>query len=343
MEDDLFRKRAFMDDDPVHSNMYHNPPHAPHQNYSQDYPPPRPGYQQRSSHHPYHDAYSGGPKPPHTGYGMENNIQRYERDMSTDEGENTSNDAGDISSSEASGSGRRRKNKSLSPKSPVHAHQEAKASPGRDKGARKSDYRSPEKKISEDLKHQPMSSTPRKESIVQKIESPKLEVIKKGNSPTQEEEPKQEAKLSQSLSKGSNKEKDELKDLKEIKANIPKNYSNNDKEELEKEKTEYKKEAPFVPVSNAVAVDQNFMTESGDEDAKLYSSESETSSQEVAPAKKVSAERERKVGVGAQNTNNAYQQMLLGGSKKSAPPVTFDDESTSDDLEAQFSFIISTA
>merc|ERR1719400_2681324 len=42
---------------------------------------------------------------------------RHEADMSTDEGENTSNDAGDISSSDASGSGRRRKIKtSGSPK-----------------------------------------------------------------------------------------------------------------------------------------------------------------------------------------------------------------------------------
>merc|ERR1712013_575952 len=131
-------------------------------------------------------------------------------------------------------------------------------------------------------------------------------------------------------------EKQDREDSKQMKEKVTDYNSNKNQEETEKEKTEYKKEDQFVPVTNAVAVDQNFMTESGDEDAKLYSSESETSSQEIAPAKKVSAKRERKVGVGAQNTNNAYQQMLLGGSKKTAPPVTFDDESTSDDLEAQF-------
>merc|ERR1712013_847897 len=166
-------------------------------------------------------------------------------------------------------------------------------------------------------------------------ESPKMEVIKKENSPRQKVEPNLEEKLSQSLSKGTNIEKQDREDYKQMKEKVTDYNSYKKQEEMEKEKTEYKKEDQFVPVSNAVAADQNFMTESGDEDAKLYSSESETSSQEIAPAKKVSAERERKVGVGAQNTNNAYQQMLLGGSKKTAPPVTFDDESTSDNIDDQ--------
>ena len=89
--------------------------------------PPYEGYP-----YPYPYMYGAMP-PPHMGppvyYGHEEyNSQvkkrhharrrdaRHEAEMSTDEGENTSNDAGDISSSEASGSGRRRKIKSNSPK-----------------------------------------------------------------------------------------------------------------------------------------------------------------------------------------------------------------------------------
>eukprot|EP00091_Calanus_sinicus_P016998 TRINITY_DN36732_c0_g1_i1.p1 TRINITY_DN36732_c0_g1~~TRINITY_DN36732_c0_g1_i1.p1 ORF type:complete len:229 (+),score=35.48 TRINITY_DN36732_c0_g1_i1:76-687(+) len=126
-------------------------------NYSRDYPPPPPGHQpsMQRSHQPYHNPYGSGPQlnmPHHqNGYAMENSNQRYERDMSTDEGENTSNDAGGISSSEASGSGRRRKNKSMSPKSPVHAKQndstESKSNQDQGNSSRKSDYASPEKRL----------------------------------------------------------------------------------------------------------------------------------------------------------------------------------------------------
>lgn len=312
-------------------------------NYSRDYPPPPPGHQpsiQRSPQ-PYHNQYGSGPhlNMPHhqNGYAMENSNQRYERDMSTDEGENTSNDAGDISSSEASGSGRRRKNKSMSPKSPVNAKQndstESKSNQDQGNSSRKSDYDSPVKKVTQDIKHQPKTSTPKKELLAEKIESPKLDIIRKDNSPRKVEELKQE--LSPSSPKQS------ISNVKEgITSDLPKEEIQEKvcviPTEICNEQNENKKDIKIVSVSNPAAIDQNFTTESGDEDAKLYSSESDTSSQEVLPAKKVSAERERKVGMGPQNTANAYQQMLLGGSKKPPAPVTIDDESTSDDLEAQF-------
>ena len=105
-------------------------------------PPPRPLFQNWGDPSQFHNPYEGYPypypymygamPPPHMGppvyYVHEDHSQvkkrphsrrrepRKEAEMSTDEGENTSNDAGDISSSEASGSGRRRKMKSNSPR-----------------------------------------------------------------------------------------------------------------------------------------------------------------------------------------------------------------------------------
>ena len=91
--------------------------------------------------------------------------------------------------------------------------------------------------------------------------------------------------------------------------------------------------------------EQKFVLESGDDEAKLYSSETEESSardaEEEDPAsKKTSVDRERKVGVGVgvaqqqPEQSSAYQQLLLGGQKQ--PPVPAAEEDTSeDDIEAQ--------
>merc|ERR1719205_273434 len=95
----------------------------------------------------------------------------------------------------------------MSPKSPVHAKQndctESKSNPDQGSSSRKSDYVSPEKKVTKDMKHQPKTSTPKKELPAGKIESPKLDVIRKDNSPRKVEELKQELKLSPSLPKQS--------------------------------------------------------------------------------------------------------------------------------------------
>merc|ERR1712173_134484 len=143
--------------------------------------------------------------------------------MSTDEGENTSNDAGDISSSEASGSGRRRKNKSLSPKSPVHEPNDAKPSPSADNDSRKSDYKSPEKKITQDLKHQQKTSTPKKENIRNREESPKIDVIQKENSLRHNEDQKEGGNISKSISKQSNTNQKEPILSEESKVGSPEN------------------------------------------------------------------------------------------------------------------------
>ena len=90
--------------------------------------------------------------------------------------------------------------------------------------------------------------------------------------------------------------------------------------------------------------EQKFVLESGDDEAKLYSSETESSArdaEEEDPAsKKTSVDRERKVGVGVgvaqqqPEQSSAYQQLLLGGQKQ--PPAPAAEEDTSeDDIEAQ--------
>ena len=94
--------------------------------------------------------------------------------------------------------------------------------------------------------------------------------------------------------------------------------------------------------------EQKFVLESGDDEAKLYSSETEESSARDAEdlaSKKTSVDRERKVGVGVgvaqqqpeqppPQQSSAYQQLLLGGQKQ--PPVPAAEEDTSeDDIEAQ--------
>jgi len=259
-------------------NMQQNSQNPVRHNYTRDYHPMggHPPGSQRGPQ-PYPGPYGGGSHGimphPQNGYGVENHSQRYERDMSTDEGENTSNDAGDISSSEASGSGRRRKNKSLSPKSPVHVKKndstESKSNHDQGDASRKSDYMSPKKKNSKDINYQPKTSTPKKEKIAEKMDSPKINIIKKENSQRKIEEPVPELQLSQSLPKQSNTNVNEVISYELPKAEVPVKVCDSIPIETTKEETESKKDIKIVAVANPVAVDQNYVTESGDEDANF--------------------------------------------------------------------------
>ena len=313
---------------PLLNNYYgHHDPQSPY------YPPPPP------SHYPYEDQFGYYPYPPmyadmyydhhqhHRKYSHQRRGHRhhhkYDRDMSS-EGENTSNDACDLSSSEASGSGRRRKNKSMSPKPPLI--------PRQDKSVHQT-RKSPQDKLMTNNRSKPLkASTPKKEEL-QPIEDLNLDLNVSADLSEVENSYELEDKNDQIQGKvvvePPSKVETELvhqapdPDLKEKrKAEDPPVTA-----EKLAEKAELKR----------VESEQNFMIESGEENNKLYSSETESSDKQPPVAKKSSVDRERKVGVGlSQNPSetNAYQQMLLGGARK-PPAPTLDDETSSDDIEAQ--------
>ena len=271
-------------------------------------PPPPPHHQPRMSQSQMWRMYEQGHPRGHP---------RFDRDMSS-EGENTSNDACDLSSSEASGSGRRRKNKSFSPKPPLMTRPERRKSASR---SRKSRPQSPRVDIQDSSDPIRLINPDVKKTGDQKSDTKKLSDCK---------EP-------------------EINDDETVKESDPTKVktppSDSEEERKEVDETLHPKPAPIRNNSKSEQLkrmesEQKFVLESGDEDEdKLYSSETESSVQEPeAQEKKTSLDRERKVGlVPRQNSvveTTAYQQMLQGGGKKSSP-VVIDDETSSDDIEAQ--------
>ena len=310
---------------------------------------------------PYYDPYYGPYPPPHLlHYPKVSRRQqrrgRHERELSS-EGENTSNDACDLSSSEASGSGRRgRKNKSMSPKPPLVARPHK---PGTK--SRKSHSQSPRCRVEADkgghstnpmkLKTSapdPDRSRHKADSFKDKNLSDNLGNDAADNDNTESPLPAPETnKVEDYSSKAGDRliENPHDKDLR----------PQDDNEDNEAQPPQPRPPPRRSPVRTQSQLElkrmeseQKFVLESGDDEAKLYSSETEESSARDAEdlaSKKTSVDRERKVGVGVgvaqqqpeqppPQQSSAYQQLLLGGQKQ--PPVPTAEEDTSeDDIEAQ--------
>merc|ERR1711892_1226764 len=94
-------------------------------------------------------------------------------------------------------------------------------------------------------------------------------IIIKENSQRKLEEPEPELQLSQSLPKQSNTNVKEFISYELPKAEITGKVCDSIPIETTKEETETKKDIKIVAVANPVAVDQNCVTESGDEDANF--------------------------------------------------------------------------
>ena len=304
-----------------YSPCYPPPPHYAYEDQFGYYPYP-PLYPD-----PYHDQHFRKYSHPHMKRMHQRHHHKYDRDMSS-EGENTSNDACDLSSSEASGSGRRRKNKSMSPKPPLiprhtKSVQQSRKSP-RDKLKTESSKpkplktSTPTKKDNEDLNidlnnSADLSEAGNNSEICDDVQSQIDAIIEQTQPPHIED-----AIESNEESEGH----EHIQNLEET-----------------KRKTELQR----------VESEQNFMIESGEENNKLYSSEETETSERMPPAaKKSSVDRERKVGLGLTppapvthpvnpSETDAYQQMLMGAAKKAPAPI-IDDETSSDDIEAQLAF-----
>ena len=312
----------------------------PHPGYPQQphvgevgYPP----YDERYGYYPY--MYGQMPPPPpmyhdhhhhklsrselrrmqaeggHGGYFRPRPRHGYDRDVSS-EGENTSNDACDLSSSEASGSGRRRKNKCVSPNERPDKE---------DQRTRKSRSKSPVEILKIDDCTNPIkTSTPKMDNNIDKVTTNKE--LSKQPQETEMESKKVSEELVQNTDDNTidveARQNENLQPVKILTVDpVVKPQVSPKSEQLKRMESE-----------------QKFVLESGDEedDGKLYSSETDSSVKET-PSKKTSVDRERKVGL-LQNPveNNAYQQMLHGGMKKpTAVVVDDDDDTSSDDIEAQ--------
>ena len=285
--------------------------------YGQMPPPPPPIY---PGHHHHKLSQSqlrrmqaeggqGGYFRPHPRHG-------YERDVSS-EGENTSNDACDLSSSEASGSGRRRKTKCVSPND-----RQAKE----DQRTRKSRSKSPVEILKIDDCTNPIkTSTPKSENDNDKV-SKNIELSEQ----PRDKEIKSKDVRGENILNNVHKDKEDLAEKQNDDLNNDNVLPPNPKVKPEI--------TPKSEQLKRMESEQKFVLESGDEedDGKLYSSETDSSVKET-PSKKTSVDRERKVGL-LQNSveTNAYQQMLHGGMKKPAAAVVVDDDETSsDDIEAQ--------
>ena len=240
---------------------------------------------------------------------------KYERETSTDEGENTSNDAGDISSSGESGSGKRRRRGRQSPAPVPPPRQQRTQSAGppplpspkqrqnNESSAKKSvdKFESPRvkdnstrDKTTDNLKSVEDPSSPAEPIIAGKKNCPP--------SPTREVEP------------DANAQPDHLEAAKK-----EENYENSSNQ----------------PPPNPGQVVED-------------TSETSEATQPLAPEMKevlrrASLDRERKVGLGvptallqtAEKTKtDAYQAMLAGA--RPTDQQTFTEESTSDDMEAEF-------
>ena len=295
-----------------HPHMYNGQPPPPGP-YADQYPPQPPMSQSQMRWMYEHGHHPRG----HPRYDRDN------RDMSS-EGENTSNDACDLSSSEASGSGRRRKNK----KFPAVTKSERRKSKSSSR-SRKSCSQSP-REDDRDKANPIRGTNPDEKNTGDQNPEPdikKLSAKKDGDarndgpgSPKEDPVEKQQPAFVQK----------EI--IKQPAVSVPSRV-NSKSEQLMRMESE-----------------QKIVLESGDEeDGKLYSSESSVREPEVQDTessirepevqeKKTSLDRERKVGVGPRQNSvvetNAYQMMMHGGVKKPAP-VVIDDETSSDDIEAQ--------
>ena len=284
---------------PPHEGGYYPPMYAqplPPGQHADHYPPPPPMSQSRMR---WMYEHGHPPRGPHR------------NDMSS-EGENTSNDACDLSSSEASGSGRRRKNK----KPPVVMKKSER---------RKSSSRS----------RKSFSQSPREDNQDKSNPIREINPIGKQN---RDQTPDMKEPVNKKYEDTSNDSPDDSK-LKRI-------------DPVEKQQSALIQTTIEQPISvpskmnskseqlMRMESEQKFVLESGDEeDGNLYSSETESIVREPeVQEKKTSLDRERKVGVGPRQNSvvetNAYQNMLQGGVKKPAP-VIIDDETSSDDIEAQ--------
>ena len=342
---------------PLMNNYYgYYPP--PHEMMDGGYPP----YEERYGYYPY--MYGNMPPHPNTppqmyhhdpcrkmshsqmkkmhGHHHRNQHRYRDRDMSS-EGENTSNDACDLSSSEASGSGRRRKNKSVSPKPPMMPRYERVVPK-----SRKSRSKSPEKRQERDEVPEP----PRKSSS--NIQRQEIDVNDKPEKTSVPETPEKKS-IVESPEKISEHIKENIESR--LQDNRPDENSelavrNNDEKESVPQKTLKTSEKQVIieperPKSELrrIESEQKFVIDSPDEDnedGKLYSSETDSSVKDVQPQKspirRASVDRERKVGLGLHQNpveTSAYQQMLHGGLKKQEIVPSADDETSSDDIEAQ--------
>ena len=226
---------------------------------------------------------------------------RQEADMSTDEGENTSNDAGDISSSDASGSGRRRKIKTSSPKAklmPSHVNPADKAV----RQPRKSDKVKPLR-----------TSTPDRTG---KISEDNIETNKVDDC----QETKLELPPEPAVSEPQDVGKASAGDVKDKAEDSEDNLildSDNSPEDLKL----------YSPESESSTKEEG------------VKEETKEVVKELVVEKKPSVSRERKVGVKRVEESDAYQQMLLGGVKKPPPSQSTEDDSTTDDIEAQVAVV----
>ena len=267
--------------------------------------------------------------------------RKYERETSTDEGENTSNDAGDISSSGESGSGRRRRRGRQSPALPSRqSPAPAPPTPSRPQRTQSAGPPSPKQ---------------RQESLVHKthdrVESPRVKDNLLKDKQTDNLKSIEERKSSVEPVKA------EASPTKDSPALLKRDAEIDAKEETHLKPEEQKEEKV---TSKEELVDKTIPKTT----RQVVGDTSDTSepTQPLAPeAKEVlrraSLDRERKVGLGVPTPpvqavlaagaaeekvtkTDAYQAMLAGARPSSQQVLT--EESTSDDMEAEFAALAKT-
>ena len=243
---------------------------------------------------------------------------KYERETSTDEGENTSNDAGDISSSGGeSGSGRRRRRGRQSPApAPPPRHQRTQSAGPLPP--------TPEQRKNGDSQRSP-----------DKVGSPRVKAhLLKDKTPDNPKSVEDHSSAAKPIKGGGSQKNSPPPPPRKVEADANAEPEESGKEEEGAEKSE--QPPPEI------------LTQPSEEVVEDTSSEA---TQPIAPEMKevlrrASLDRERKVGLGVptppvqgvssgEKTNPAYQAMLAGA----RPPPTeqvVTEESTSDDMEAEF-------
>ena len=301
---------------------------------------PGPGYPAYPpmAYPPYNGWY------PHPGYPARPGSQagRLDRETSTDEGENTSQDAGELSSSEASGSGRRRQRQvSPAPPRPVRHHNTASPGHRRHRPSPSPKHRQKKSVEKQNSPAGPGSQESPKQNFEPQIEvdglhlstfAPEDKVPGNGSELGGEENCEDIAAPAVAVTGG--QLQSDVAIILTSKAVSTSEGTRREKDDSEKKTKDHKN----IAEPDAEKPDQLLVSEPEPEVAAVQTSESESSEAvgQQVPERRVSVDRERKSGAyQPAAASKAYQQLVAGSRsvQSSEEEEEGEEDSSSDSLE----------